>query len=223
MSTVALEEDEGTSRADPHSGASRAADFMSTGRLETFADGVFAIAITLLVLQIRVPPAGSDLGSELLNLWPSFVAYVASFLTIGIMWVNHHRLFTLIRRATPTFLMINVIFLMGVSFLPYPTAVLAVHIEEPAGRVVATLLYGGTMVFIAIMFNVLWVYASRGGQLLGPDAGVRLPGASGFRIGPVIYLAITLTAFVNPLVSLGLFALFAVYWLLPSSGPYGSR
>ena len=92
-----------------------------TSRLETFADGVFAIAITLLVLGIRVPDAKEDLARALGAQWPSFFAYVVSFLTIGIMWVQHHRLFTVIGRSNPTFAMINVIFLMFIAFVPYPT------------------------------------------------------------------------------------------------------
>ena len=202
--------------------AREAPEAMATGRLETFADGVFAIAITLLVLQIRVPPAGTDLGRELVAEWPSFVAYVASFLSIGIMWVNHHRLFLLVRRASATFLMINVLFLMAVSFLPFPTAVLAIHVVEPAGQLVATLLYGGTMIVIAVMFNVLWLYAAGPGHLLRGDvdtARLRM-GTSRFVLGPLVYLAITLLAFIQPLLSLGAFTAFALYWLLPGSGPY---
>ena len=94
-----------------------------TSRLETFADGVFAIAITLLVLGIRIPAASDDLAKALAAQWPSFFAYVVSFLTIGIMWVNHHRMFTVNGRADHWFLMLNVLFLMGVAFVPFPTTV----------------------------------------------------------------------------------------------------
>src|SRR5947208_14752933 len=96
-----------------------------TGRLETFADGVFAIAITLLVLGIRVPDAQESLGPVLANQWPFFFAYVVSFLTNGIMWVQHHRLFTVIGRSNPTFAMINIVFLMFISFVPFLTQILA--------------------------------------------------------------------------------------------------
>ena len=125
-----------------------------TSRLETFADGVFAIAITLLVLGIRVPDANEDLARALGAQWPSFFAYVVSFLTIGIMWVQHHRLFTVIGRSNPTFAMINVIFLMFIAFVPYPTEVLAQHVNTP-GWTLATFHYGGTMVAIAILFNAI--------------------------------------------------------------------
>ena len=138
-----------------------------TGRLETFADGVFAIAITLLVLGIRLPTPDEDLGRALARQWPEFVAYLISFLTIGIMWVQHHRLFTLIRRSNITFAMINVIFLMFIAFVPFPTAVLAQRLGSGVDAVGATLLYGATMTAIAVMFNAIWRYGSaRGGHLL---------------------------------------------------------
>jgi uncharacterized membrane protein len=191
-----------------------------TGRLETFADGVFAIAITLLVLGIRVPTLDEPLGQALAAQWPSFFAYVMSFLTIGIMWVQHHRLFTVIGRSNPTFAIINVIFLMFIAFLPYPTELLAQRVGQP-GWLLATLLYGGTTVAIAVMYNVIWEYAaSREGHLLKGhrDDAVRRVGARGYRYGPVLYLVLTLVAFIHPALSLIGFAAFAVYWALPVSG-----
>jgi len=191
-----------------------------TSRLETFADGVFAIAITLLVLGIRVPDANEDLAHALGAQWPSFFAYVVSFLTIGIMWVQHHRLFTVIGRSNPTFAMINVIFLMFIAFVPYPTEVLAQHVNTP-GWTLATFLYGGTMVVIAIMFNAIWAYAaSRNGHLLHEKVAiaVRDSGARGYWLGPPLYGVITLLALVNPLLSLIGFAAYAAYWALPISG-----
>jgi uncharacterized membrane protein len=193
------------------------------GRLETFADGVFAIAITLLVLGIVPPAPDEDLGRALLEQWPEFAAYVVSFLTIGIMWVQHHRLFTLIRRSNTTFAMINVGFLMFVAFVPFPTDVLAQRLGSGVDAVGATLLYGGTMVGIATMFNAIWRYASaHDGHLLGAGAS---PGgraeARGYRYGVPIYLAITLLAFINPILSLAGFFGFAAYWALPISGPSG--
>lgn len=196
-----------------------------TGRLETFADGVFAIAITLLVLGIRVPEAHEDLATALLAQWPSFFAYAVSFLTIGIMWVQHHRLFTVIRRSNPTFAMINVVFLLFIAFVPFPTEVLAQRVNAP-GWSLATVLYGGTMVAIAIMFNAIWAYAAaRGGHLLrgNPNDVARRVGARGYGWGPPLYAAITLLAFVSPLLSLIGFAAFAAYWSLPISGPASER
>lgn len=192
-----------------------------TGRLETFADGVFAIAITLLVLAIRVPAADANLVDVLRAQAWEFAAYFVSFLTIGIMWVQHHRLFTLIRRSNTTFAMINVIFLMFIAFVPYPTAVFAQRLGNGVDAREAALLYGGTMVAIAIMFGAIWQYAaSRGGHLLARElSSDRRAEARGYRYGAPIYLAITLLALVNPVISLAGFLAYAAYWALPLSGP----
>jgi uncharacterized membrane protein len=193
-----------------------------TNRLETFADGVFAIAITLLVLEIRTPDPHEDLGQALLNQWPSFAAYVTSFLTIGVMWVSHHQMFTIIRRTTTTFLFLNVLFLLPVAFVPYPTSLVASHILEPATRTTAVLVYGAVSVVIALMFNVLWAYAFRNNLVVrGPGADRATSVARGFIIGPLIYLAATLLALVNPFISMAVFAGLAVYWMLPGKIPTG--
>ena len=192
-----------------------------TGRLETFADGVFAIAITLLVLTIRLPTPDEELGPALARQWPEFVAYLVSFLTIGIMWVQHHRLFTLIRHSNSTFAMINVIFLMFIAFVPFPTAVLAQRLGSSVDAVGATVFYGATMIAIAAMFNAIWQYASaHGGHLLNAEISAsRRAEARGYRYGMPIYGLITLLAFLNPFLSLAGFGLFAAYWALPISGP----
>jgi uncharacterized membrane protein len=193
----------------------------STGRLETFADGVFAIAITLLVLGISLPEPNTALWSALLAQWPALVAYVISFVTIGIMWISHHQMFAVIGRSNQTFAFINVIFLMVVAFVPYPTGVLAQRIANGVDATGATLLYGAVMVGIAIMFNVIWAYAAGGGgRLLRKDLDRRAidAGARGYRYGPPGYLLITLLAFVSPVLSLAGFAAFAVYWVLPKGG-----
>ena len=193
-----------------------------TGRLETFSDGVFAIAITLLVLGIGVPEPDEPLVAALVDQWPAFMAYVVSFLTIGIMWINHHQLFTLIGRSNMTFALIHVVFLMFIAFLPYPTDVLAERLGSGVDKVAATVLYGGTTVAISVMYNVIWRYAAgNGGRLLrsGIEEQIRQAGARGYQYAPFGYLAITLLAFVNPLISLAGFAAYAVYWALPVSGP----
>jgi uncharacterized membrane protein len=199
----------------------------TTARLETFADGVMAIAITLLILDVKVPePApGHSLGAALAHQWPSYAAFVVSFLTIGIIWVNHHHMFTVIERSTHTFLMLNVVFLMTISALPWPTALVAAHLRDPAGRTAATLVYGGTMVAVSIMFNVVWRYASRRQRLLieGVDPAALDQATKGYSAGPVSYAVATLVALWNPYISLAAFAAMALYWLLPSSGPRFSR
>jgi uncharacterized membrane protein len=194
-----------------------------TSRLETFCDGVFAIAITLLVLGIRVPSAKEDLAASLVNEWPTFLAYLISFVTIGIMWVNHHRLFALIERSNPTFAYINVGFLLFVAFVPYPTELMATQFAgvNDDGKRLAMLLYSGTFLAIAIMFNAIWLYAASGARLLkaGLDLEALKVGARRFSFGPPAYLIITLLAVVNPYISLVLVGLLAIYWMLPGSAP----
>lgn len=193
-----------------------------TGRLEMFADGVMAIAITLLILEVAVPHVqGRSLGSALARQWPSYVAFVVSFLTIGIIWVNHHHMFKLIARTNHTFLILNVLFLMTICILPWPTALLADFARDPDGRTIAAAVYGGVMTGVAVMFNVVWRYASRDQRLLVPGISTDAIAKShrNYLAGPVVYGAATVIAFIEPYVSMGIFAALAVYWLLPRTGP----
>jgi uncharacterized membrane protein len=152
-----------------------------TSRLEAFSDGVFAIAITLLVLEIKVPGAGEILAtgglwSALGQRWPNYVGYVLSFLVIGVMWANHHSLFEYIRRVDRSLMLANLLLLMGVGFLPFPTAVLADHLADPITRSSATVFYGATLVFTSLSFNLLWWVGRWKGRLLGTkssEIGVR--------------------------------------------------
>jgi uncharacterized membrane protein len=192
-----------------------------TGRLETFADGVLAIAITLLILEIKVPEVpGGSLAAELKHQWPSYAGYAVSFLTIGVMWVNHHHMFRLIERTNHAFLMINVVFLMTIAFLPWPTALVARYLREPENRTAATFTYGATMFAIAIMFNVVWWYASTRNLVApGLDPAAVRRASRNYLAGPTVYGAATLLALWNPFIGLAIFASLAVYWLLPGTGP----
>lgn len=194
-----------------------------TARLETFADGVMAIAITLLALEIAVPEIGPEesLARALADQWPSYAAYVVSFLMIGVIWVNHHHLFGVIERSNHTFLMLNVLFLMTIAILPWPTALVAEYVQEGGERTTAAIVYGLTMTSIAVMFNVVWRYASNGLRLLPGDVDreelARINRS--YLSGPIVYGVATLIAFANPWASLAIFAALALYWLLPGSGP----
>ena len=195
-----------------------------TSRLETFADGVMAIAITLLILEVKSPDVeGSRLTAALAHQWPSYAAYVVSFLTIGIIWVNHHHMFKLVERSTHAFLMLNVVFLMTIAALPWPTALVAEHLRD-SGRTIAAVVYGLTMVSVAIMFNVVWWYASKDLRLLDQrlDAQALRKATRNYLVGPIVYGIATLVALVNPWVSLAIYAALAVYWLLPGTGPRSS-
>src|SRR3989442_13004786 len=197
------------------------ADGSDTARLETFADGVMAIAITLLILEVHVPHVeGGSLAAALAKQWPSYAGFVVSFLTIGIIWVNHHHMFKLIARTTHAFLMLNVLFLMTICILPFPTALVADYIKNPDGRVAATAVYGAVMTAIAVMFNVVWRYAGTNHRLLVPGISDKALAKMNrnYLAGPVIYGLATVIAFVDPWISLAIFAALAVYWLLPGTG-----
>jgi uncharacterized membrane protein len=195
-----------------------------TARLETFSDGVLAIAITLLILEVRppdVPPDGS-LVRALFDEWPSYLAYVTSFLTLGIIWANHHRMFKLIDRSTNGFLILNILFLMVISFIPFPTALVADYIRAPKPQqTAAVVVYGGTMVLTAVMFNVVWRFAAAGHRLLVPglDPETIRRRTRGYTAGPIVYAVATLVALVDPQVSLFLFVAMAIFYALPFSGP----
>lgn len=147
----------------------------NTVRLEAFSDGVFAIAITLLVLEIKVPSASElsqahGLWPALAERWPSYVGFVASFFIVGVMWTNHHALIEHLRRVDRRLLLANLFLLMGVSFLPYPTAVLAQNLANPITRTDATVFYGIALAFNSLTYNVLW-WLGRSSQrtLIEPD------------------------------------------------------
>jgi uncharacterized membrane protein len=192
---------------------------VETARVEAFSDGVFAIAITLLILGVELPGHVDSLGHAVLDLWPAYLAYAVSFLTIGIMWINHHDVFRQIGRVDRTFLVINVLFLMFVSFLPFPTRVVAEHLQSADDRRAAALLYGLTMTGIAVMYGLIWLYAARGRRLIRPDADQRTVSGITRTFGPgiPIYAAGTLLAFVSPVASLVVFAAVAIFYTLSSS------
>ncbi len=189
-----------------------------TGRIETFSDGVFAIAITLLVLGIKVPRA-SDLGtsgsliSALIALWPQYLAFVTSFATIFAMWVNHHRIFSFIHRSDHFFLYWNGLLLLLVTFLPFPTTLLAEYLLHPESRVAGGV-FAGTLVAIALAFKGLWRYASKNGRLLARSVN---PAAIGqitkqHRFGPFLYLTAFAIAFVSAGLSAVICLCLAVYF-----------
>lgn len=192
---------------------------METGRVEAFSDGVFAIAITLLILAVGIEQAITigSLKHQLIHLWPAYVAYAVSFLTIGIMWVNHHQIFRHFMRVDRVLLLLNILLLMCISFVPFPTRVVADHATNGGDRQAAAVLYGSTLTITAICFFAVWYYGSR--RLLRPDTDMRevsgitrsyLPGAP-------TYAFATAIAFVNSVVSLILFAAIAIFYAISSS------
>ena len=189
---------------------------MGTSRLEAFSDGVFAIAATLLVLEFSVEQ-GSDLGHQLLHLWPSYLSYVTSFVTIGIIWMNHHHTVSLIGRADRTMLFLNNLLLMTVAFLPFPTKLVGDFLHHD-GEEAAVLAYAGTLVIMATLHQVWWQYARRNRRLI--DDGVTDAALSAvdraYAPGVPLYGSVFALAFASPLAAVFLtFAIAAFY--LPSA------
>jgi uncharacterized membrane protein len=132
-----------------------------TGRLVAFSDAVFAITITLLVLEIRPPTDEKHLLHGLLELWPSYLAYALTFLFIGQVWANHHVMFDHIRAADRVVLLLNILLLMGVAFLPFATSVLAGALRSGDGQRTAVVFYAIAFDVTALTFNAVWQYAWR--------------------------------------------------------------
>jgi len=186
-------------------------------RLEAFADGIFAIAATLLILNVTVVD-GHAVGPELLRIWPSYVAYAVSFITLGIIWMNHHLVMHQVSHVDRTFLLLNVLFLMVIAFIPFPTRLLSLYITTGDAQA-AALAYGVTLTVTAILFNALWRYAAFGRRLIRADAEARVgDGISrSYLPGPIIYFVATVVALISPRVSAGLYLLIALFYVLESS------
>jgi uncharacterized membrane protein len=194
---------------------------VSPSRLETFADGVFAIAATLLILNVdaQVGTGAGDLGNRLLEIWPSYIGYAVSFVTIGIIWSNHHTVMNQLSRVDRTFMLLNVFLLLCVAFLPFPTRLVAEHLRDRHDLEPAALSYGATMTVMAIAYISLWFYAIRGRRLLRPDSNPRTVSGitRSYLPGTPLYLGSTLIALVSPLASVALFGAIALFYVIESS------
>src|SRR5215469_4995594 len=196
---------------------------MSTGRAEAFSDGVFAVAITVLVFGLLPIGAGKLDAKILLQAWPEYFAYVVSFLTIGIMWMNHHTIMAHVARVDRPLLVLNLLLLMGIVAVPFPTALVAEHLRGPGGAAAtATVTYGLVMIAISAGFAGLWVYVATHPTAVGaalPPEALR-DSIPGFTLGGAVYVGGTLiAAYVSALAGLIIFGALAVYYLfehLPS-------
>ena len=204
-------------------GSERANSRRGPERLEAFSDGVFAIAITLLVLEIRVPPAQDlDTSAHLITalgaLWPSYLGYVVSFATIGIMWANHHNLIRLVASVSHGLILANLLLLGIVGFVPFPTALLAATLGTPAGQV-GVLVYAGTFVAIAVAFNIVWDQVRRGRGVLRPDVAQRSIESitRSYRLGPPGFLVAFVAALINPALGMVVIIGLVALYMLPSS------
>jgi len=195
-----------------------------TTRMETFSDGIFGIAATLLVLEFAVNEAnGADLGSQLLHLWPSYLAYVTSFITIGIIWMNHHYCVETMARVDRTLLFLNVLLLLTIAFLPFPTKLVAEFLQKP-GEQAAVYAYDATFIVMALLYNVWWRYARIGRRLIEnevPDSRLRAIDRA-FNPGIFIYAACFVVAIISPLASVVLTLVTAAFYL-PSAALFERR
>ena len=203
---------------------------MDSRRAESFSDGVFAVAITILVFnllpiadktQLHLSVHGYHGHPGLVSYWPAYMAYVVSFLTIGIMWLNHHTILAHVSRVDRPLLVLNLLLLMGIVAVPFPTALVAEHLLEEGGTA-ATVTYGIVMIAISAGFVGVWVYVVTHARSLGaplPPSALRRS-VPGFALGGVAYAAGTLiAAFWSPVAGLIIFGALAVYYLfehLPS-------
>ena len=205
---------------------------MDSKRAEAFSDGVFAVAITVLVFNLLGTASGSHTLTYrlLLNGWPNYFAYAVSFLTIGIMWMNHHAMFSYVNRVDRRLLVFNLFLLMGVVAIPFPTALVAEQLNAAAqasgkaevaaataGGMTAAVAYGIVMIAISIGYSTMWLYMAARQQQLGVvGRPMRMPRASNLRFSAGLggYVAGTLiAAFVSGVAGLAIYGLLAVYYL----------
>lgn len=197
---------------------------IGTQRIEAFSDGVFAIAITLLILEIKIPHLhdanGVNLAAALRGLWPSYFAYIVSFVMIGIYWANHHYIFRLYRTTDHGFNLLNVFFLMCISFLPFPTAVLGEYMTSASNEQSAISLYALGLLLPALAWCGMWLYARRRGLLdknLTEDFVDYLTRQYVISIG--LYLSALLMSFFNAMASLAICVGLTLLYLLPPRKP----
>jgi uncharacterized membrane protein len=193
---------------------------VSTNRLEGFSDGVLAVAITLLVLEIRVPVRGGahGLGYQLAQEWPSYAAYVISFITIGIIWINHHVMLGRLRATDHAILMLNLVLLMSIGVIPFGTSLMATYLHHGHGQVLAAVVYGGVLLVMSICFAVLnWRILFHKEHLLSEPlpAGRRRQILRRSLRGLVPYAVSVALAPVSPYITLGICGAVAAYYSLP--------
>lgn len=186
---------------------------MTKGRLEAFSDGVIAIAITLLTIELPVPH-GEHLWASLVDQWPAYLAYFVSFTIIGIMWVNHHAVLEVVRRTDRTLLMLNLWLLAFIALVPWTTHLVAENLED-ADAHVAVAIYSANFIGTGIGFNAMWLWITRGPRLLRPGQDLARLRATRLRfgVGVGVYVVTLVVALVAPLVSMAMHALISLYYV----------
>jgi uncharacterized membrane protein len=191
---------------------------VETGRIEALSDGVFAIAITLLVIDLKLPDTTEGgVWHGLVHAWPQFAAYLTSFFIIGIMWANHHSMFRSIVRADRILLFLNLLLLLWTTLLPFPTRLVAEKLRDGGSNAAqAAAVYSATLTLAAISFSLIWTYAVRGGRLIAEPLGNARDewrSIGRFSVGTVLYAATIGVSFASPGAALAIQFALAMYYL----------
>lgn len=191
---------------------------MSLSRFEAFSDGVFAIAITLLIIEVKAPDLSHATPSEavekLIHIWPHLLGYVTSFLVIGVIWLNHHAMFHFLKRVDRTVLILNLFLLMCVAFIPFPTSLIGSygHLQP------VVIFYGLSLTLLGVVYNTLWFYVVR--QYVSIEGLMHqkeIQIASRWTLGyPISYAIATALALLNTQLSVVLYTLIPLFYLFPS-------
>ena len=195
-----------------------------TGRIEAFSDGVFAFAITLLVLDIAVPESGLDhLWHSLAHQWPSYLGYVTSFLTVGGIWMLHHGMFRRMQYANHRMMTVNLVLLMAVAFLPFPTRLVAEAIRNSSAERSAVILHGAWLLVISLILSALWASVASDGSLLNPGVSEKEINAIARVTSPSLgfYIGVIALAFVAPKVAAFGYLVIAIVAVVRAPGLSG--
>jgi uncharacterized membrane protein len=186
-----------------------------TGRVEAFSDGVFAVAVTLLILTIQIPSGTTtNIPMHVVEQLPFFLAYAVSFLSILVMWANHHSIFNLVVRTDRVLILLNGVLLMLITFFDYPTAVVGAALREQAYQRFAAMFYTGTLVVVTIVYQLFWRYIAAHPRLIDqhvdPATVQRI--TREYRFGPVFYLIAFGLAYINAPAGILATLLLAIYF-----------
>jgi uncharacterized membrane protein len=193
-----------------------------TNRIEAFSDGVFAISATLLILEIKIPNQlmvnTTGLMIALIKLWPSYLAYVTSFITILVFWTHHHWIFSLMQRSDHSLVYWNGILLLVITFIPFPTGLLAEYLLHPQSKIAASI-YTGNFLLVSLAFHGLWRHISKQKRLLSTEASLVEENSydrisKHYRLGPACYLIAFLTSFVSEVLSVSLCLIIAIFFAI---------
>ncbi len=192
-------------------------DDRGTGRIEAFSDGVIAVAITLLILDIHVPTVQTGLLQALLDQWPAYLGYVTSFLVIIIFWANHHNMFRNIYQVDYALLLINAFFLMCIAFIPFATALLTKYITSPTNQHTAAIVYGATLLLNGMLFNAIWWYAVWKRRLVRKDLDAQAVQriTRGYLFGLPFYALAIVLSLINVELSLAFYIVIDLMYFLP--------